>query len=234
MSVQFTLKAELRQDVGKGASRRLRRVANLIPAIVYGAHQPAQNLTLVHKDIVKLAENEAFFSSILVLDINGKTEQVILKDMQRHPNKARLLHLDFMRVSATEKLTMNVPLHFIGEDVAPGVKEGGMVNRHMTELEIECLPSNLPGSIDIDISGLELDDAIHISALKLPQGVELLHEIEDDAHDHPVVSISMPRSNEEDDDDAAPEASAVPSDQKDDAADKANDAEKAAEEKAEG
>lgn len=234
MSEQFILKAELRQNVGKGASRRLRREADLIPAIVYGAKKAPQNLTLVHKDVAKCAESESFFSSIIGLEIDGKKEKAILKDIQRHPHKARILHIDLLRVSATEKLTMNVPLHFIGEDVAIGVKEGGMVNKLMTELEVECLPANLPESIDIDISGLEIDASIHISAIKLPTGVELAHAIEDDAHDHPVVSISVLRVAEEIDDTVAPEASDVPSDQKANTADQANDAAKAAEDKAKG
>lgn len=226
MSEQFTVKAELRQDVGKGASRRLRREADLIPAIVYGGNKPAQNLTLVHKDIVKCTESEAFFSSIIALEIDGKKEKAILKDIQRHPSKARLLHVDFMRVSATETLNMSVPLHFIGEDIAPGVKEGGVVNKYMTELEIKCLPGNLPESINIDISALDLDGSIHISSLQLPTGVELVHAIEDDAHDHPVVGISVPKVSEELEETGAPEAAEVPSDQKDDAADKADDAAK--------
>lgn len=233
MSEQFVVKAELRQDVGKGASRRLRREANLIPAIIYGANKPAQNVTVVHKDIIKFAQNEAFFSSILSLDVNGKKEKAILKDMQRHPNKAIILHMDFMRVSATEKLTMHVPLHLIGEEEAKGVKEGGVVTKHMTELDVKCLPADLPESIDIDITDLALDGSIHISGIKLPAGVELLHPIEDDAHDHPVVSIAEPKIIEEpEENEAAPEAGDVPSDQKDDAADEADDAEKAAEEKA--
>ena len=193
MSEHFTLTAETRSDVGKGASRRLRRDADKIPAIIYGANKPATSLSLIHKDVVKALQHEAFFSSILGIVIDGKKEKAILKDIQRHPYKPRILHIDFMRISASEKITMHVPLHFIGEEQAAGVKDGGVVAKHMTELEISCLPADLPEHIEVDITNLELDQSIHISAISLPSNVELTHAIEDDAHDHPVVGISIPK-----------------------------------------
>jgi large subunit ribosomal protein L25 len=233
MSDTFLLNAELRSDLGKGASRRLRRLADQVPAVIYGAKKPPQTLSLVHKDILKVLQHEAFFSSILTIEIDGKKEKAILKDMQRHPSKPRILHMDFMRISATDKMTMNVPLHFIGEDIAAGVKEGGMVSKLITELEVKCLPSNLPESINIDITNLEINGSIHISAITLPKGVELAHVIEDEAHDQLVVAINVQRVAEEIDEEADVEVSAsdVPSDQKDNTADVANDKAKAAEDK---
>ena len=143
-------------------------------------------------------ENEAVYSSILSLSIDGKAIQVVLKDLQRHPFKSRVLHADFLRINANEKLTMSVPLHFLGEDVAPGVKEGaGMISHLMTELEIKCLPANLPEYIEVDISTLQLDHALHLSDIKLPNGVELAHAIVDARHNYPVVAIQKPRAEEE-------------------------------------
>ncbi len=235
MSEQFILTANSRSDLGKGASRRLRREADAVPAIIYGAGKPAATLSFTHKEILKVIEHEAFFSSIVGIVIDGKTEKAILKDLQRHPSKASILHMDFMRVSASEKLTLNVPLHFIGEKEAPGVKEGGVVTRHLSELEVKCLPANLPEYIEIDISELALDAALHISHIKLPTGVELATAIEDEAHDHSVVSISLPKVAEEvEAAETTTAADEVPSAQKDDAADKANDEAKEAKEKAEG
>ena len=223
MSKQFTLTAENRSDMGKGASRRLRRQADAVPAIIYGAGQPAETLSFEHRKIIKALEQEAFFSSILNVVVNGKTEKAILKAVQRHPSKARILHLDFMRISASEKLTMQVPLHLIGEDTAVGVKEGGAITKYLTELEIKCLPGDLPEYIEVDISQLELDAALHISQIKLPKGVELATAIEDDAHDHSVISIATPKVVAEEEPEAATEAGEVPSAQKDNAADEAND-----------
>lgn len=197
MSDQFNLKAELRQDVGKGASRRLRRDADQVPAIIYGAKKEPQMLTLVHKEIVKCTQHEAFFSSILNIEVNGKPQKAIVKAMQRHPSKPRILHIDFMRVSAKEKITMNVPIHLVGEEETPGIKDGGVVSKHMAELAVICLPGDLPENISIDISHMALDESIHISQVVLPAGVELANPIEDDAHDHPVVSVAEPKIVEE-------------------------------------
>lgn len=227
MSEQFTLKAQARQDIGKGASRRLRREADLVPAVIYGANKPAENLSLIHKDIMKYSDLEAFFSSIITVEIDGKAEKAIVKDLQRHPNKARILHLDLLRVSAKDKLTMNVPLHFLNEETAAGVKEGGVLTKHMNELEVKCLPSALPESIDIDIAAMGMDEALHITDITLPKGVELAHSVDDDAHDHIVASIAEPHLQAEPEDDAEVVAGDVPSGQKDDAADEANDAAKA-------
>jgi large subunit ribosomal protein L25 len=222
MSEKFTLQAELRHDLGKGASRRLRRLNDLVPAVIYGLKKPALSLTLVHKDVMKLTQDEAFYSSILEVEIDGKKVQAVLKDMQRHPSKERILHLDFLRINAKEKLTMNVPLHFIGEDVCVGVKMGGKITKLMTELVIECLPSNLPESIDIDVTDMPLNTSLHIKDIVLPKGTELAHAIEDEAHNHPVISIAEPRLQAEETEEAIDVPAAdVPSKQKEDGPDKA-------------
>lgn len=188
MTTDFTLSAELRQDVGKGASRRLRR-ANRVPAIVYGAEKQPTAITLDHDALVHNLENEAFYSHILSLDLDGKKEQVVLKDLQRHPYKLRVLHVDLQRVSAKEKLRLHVPLHFVNENKAPGVREGGLVSHQMTDIEIQCLPKDLPEFIEVDLSSLNLGDTLHLSQLVMPKGVEAYALAHGSAGDEPVASI---------------------------------------------
>ena len=193
MSNEFTLTAVTRQDVGKGASRRLRRLEDKVPAVVYGAEQDAVSLELEHRFVIKALENEAFYSHILALSVDGKKEKVVLKALQRHPSKARILHMDFLRVSAKEKLTMQVPLHVLGEEVAPGVKlEGGNVSRLMTSVEVSCLPGDLPEFLEIDISELKMGESIHLSDIRLPKGVEFVTDIAES--DQAVISINKPRA----------------------------------------
>jgi len=196
-SIKFEIEAELRQTVGRGASRRL-RVANRVPAIVYGAGESAVSLTVDHHKIQRALANEAFYSHILDLKVGSKSEKVILKDVQRHPAKPRIVHLDFQRIRADQKLHMHIPLHFMGEADAPGVKEGGIFSHGMTDVEVVCLPANLPEYIEVDVSHLALNGVIHLSELKLPKGVELAafsHGVE--GHDLPIVSLHIPRVVEE-------------------------------------
>ena len=195
MSTDFTLHAKGREDTGKGASRRLRRLAGEIPAIVYGGKKDPAMLTLLHKDVVKALENEAFYSHIVSLDIDGKSEDVILKDVQRHPAKQLVLHLDFLRVNKSTKLQTRVPLHFTNEDICEGVKIGGGIIAHtMTDLEIFCLPKDLPEYIEVDMTDLELGQNIHISDIKLPKGVESVALSHGSDHDLSVVSINKPKA----------------------------------------
>lgn len=192
MSAGFEIGAQLRTDSGKGTSRRLRH-AGFVPAIIYGADKAPQMITLPHDKILHALEQESFFSHILTLKLDdGQSEKVVLKDVQRHAYKPKIEHVDFFRVKATEKLTMNVPLHFIGEEEAAGVKEGGVISKLMNDIEIKCLPANLPEYLEVDITDLALDSSLHISDIKLPSGVELSHEL-DEAHDHPIVSIHVPK-----------------------------------------
>lgn len=197
MAISFELSAESRKDVGKGASRRLRH-EDKIPAIVYGAGKDAVSLTMQHNEIMHALENEAFYSHILELKVDGKAEQVILRDLQRNPGKPRILHADFQRVSATEKIHMNVPLHFVGEDVAPGVKtDGGIVSHLRNDVEVSCLPKDLPEFIEVDISNLGLNESVHLSQLKLAAGVEIPELAQGEEHDHAIVSIHLPRAAKE-------------------------------------
>ncbi len=189
----FELDATTRTDIGKGASRRLRHSAK-IPAVIYGTEQEAQSITLEERVVKKALEFEAFFSHILTVNVDGKAQKAVIKDIQRHPFKPKILHLDFLRISAKEKLQMAVPLHFMGEEEALGVKAGGIISHHMVTIEVACLPVDLPEYIEVDISHLDMDQALHLTEIKMPKGVELSVKPEDDEHDHPVASIHAPRA----------------------------------------
>jgi large subunit ribosomal protein L25 len=192
--MKFNLEAEVRTDIGKGASRRLGR-AERVPGVVYGGGKEATSLSLEHKHLAKALESEAFYSSILTLKTGTDTDRVILKDVQRHPFKSRILHVDFQRIRADEKLHMHVPLHFIGADKAPGAKAGGLVSHIMNDVEVSCLPDNLPEYLEVDCTQMQLNDTMHLSELKLPTGVELVDLLHGD--DRAVVSIHLPRAEEE-------------------------------------
>jgi len=193
MSDIYELSAESRQDVGKGASRRLRRT-DKIPAVIYGTGGESKALTMDHNQVIKALRNEAFYSHILTINVDGKKEKAVLKDLQRHPYKPKVLHMDFQRISDKEKIQMRVPLHFIGGDVAPGVKEGGGIVSHLVnEVEISCLPKDLPEFIDVDISQLELDQTLHLTDLKLPKGAEIVTLMHNPDNNQPVVNIHVPR-----------------------------------------
>jgi large subunit ribosomal protein L25 len=196
-TMKFELEAQVRDDIGKGASRRLRH-ANKVPGVVYGAGEAAVSLIFNHHEVFHALSNEAFYSRILTLNVEGKSEKVILKAIQRNPSKPRISHMDFLRVRADQKLHMHVPLHFIGAEKAPGVKEGGAFSHIISDVEVSCLPADLPEFIEVDLSGFMLDQAMHLSELKLPHGVELTafaHGVE--GHDLPVVSLHVPRVVEE-------------------------------------
>lgn len=204
---KFEFVATARNDHGKSVARRMRREEDRIPGVVYGAGKDPQSIALQHNEVLHALDNEAVFSHILKLMIDGKAEQVVLKDVQRHPYKPKIVHVDFLRVSATDKITMHIPLHFIGEEDAPGTKEGGVFTKSITEVEARCLPANLPEFIEIDVSGMKLDEALHLSDIKLPSGVELTLEL-DEEHDHPVISLHTPKVSREDIEAEAQEAEA--------------------------
>ena len=173
MATEHNIQATSRNVEGKGASRRLRHAAS-IPAIVYGGKSAPQPIQLDHEKIWLAQQNEWFYSSILNLDIDGKVEQVLLRDMQRHPFKQLIMHLDFQRVSADQALRASVPLHFLNEDKSPAGKTAGVLVLHeLNEVEVSCLPKDLPEFIEIDLSKLEVGTVIHLSDLKLPNGVEI-------------------------------------------------------------
>jgi len=208
MAISFNIEAELRTDLGKGASRRLRHMEKF-PAVVYGTGKDPVSITLDHKKFLHSLENEAFYSHILTLSIGGKDEQVILKDLQRHPARIAIMHADFLRVSATEKLHLRVPLHFINAEECPGAKEGGLVTHSISEIEVVCLPKDLPEYLEVDLSSLELDHSVHMSDIIVPAGVELVELSHGEAHDQPVASVHMPRGASEEEEDAAAAAEAA-------------------------
>ncbi len=209
MSNAFTLNAELRKDEGKAASRRLRRLDGKIPAIIYGGRKKPVSVSILHKEIAKQLENEAFYAHVIDIVVDGKSESVILKDLQRHPAKALIMHADFYRVSKTKKFTKNVPLHFINEDNCIGVKmQGGQASHSTTQLNISCLPADLPAFIEVDLSEVEIGQTLHISDLKLPKGVSSVALALGADHDLPVISINKPKQAIEEtteEDEAAPE-----------------------------
>jgi len=203
MSISFNIEAETRTDLGKGASRRLRHTEKF-PAVVYGAGKDPVSLTLDHKKFLHSLENEAFYSHILNLNIDGKAEQVILKDLQRHPARIAIMHADFLRVSATEKLHLRVPLHFINGDESPGAKEGGLITHSTTEIEVACFPQDLPEYMEVDLSSLELDHSVHMSDITVPADVELVELSHGEEHDQAIAACHMPRgASDEDEDEAA-------------------------------
>jgi len=194
----FELNAELRTDKGKGASRRLRLNADMIPAILYGAGKDPQPLTLAHKDIHKACENEAFFSHIITINAGGTSQQAIIKDLQRHPAKDRIMYADFLRIKMDQAITVEVPIHFLNEDSCLGVRQGGgNISHNMTSVEISCLPGDLPEYIEVDIVDLDLGDSIHISGLILAEGLSIPSLAQGADHDHVVVSVNAPKRAEE-------------------------------------
>jgi large subunit ribosomal protein L25 len=201
MSDDFVLNAQLRTDLGKGASRRLRRNDSLMPGVVYGGNADPVSISIQHKDIHKASQNEAFYSHIISLVVDGKAEDVIIKDLQRHPAKDILLHADFLRISGDVKITVNVPLHFINEDTCVGVKMGGGSIQHSaTEVEVSCLPKDLPEFIEVDMAEAELGAHLHQSDLKLPEGVTSVALSHGADHDLPVASVNAPKGGAKDDD----------------------------------
>lgn len=200
MSLEFTLSAEVRSDYGKGASRRLRRT-NKFPGIIYGGGGNPTPISLNHNEVMNNLQHEAFFSHILTLDVGGAKEQVIIKDIQRHPFKQQILHIDLQRIVADEAIVVRVPLHFLNEETCHGVKqEGGAINRVDNEISISCLPKDLPEYIEVDLADLKLGEAIHLSEVKLPAGVtctDLAHGDVD--HDRAIVAVHATRATIEGD-----------------------------------
>lgn len=199
---EFALNAEARSDLGKGASRRLRRNANLVPAVVYGGEKAPQSVSLLAKELAKLLENEAAFSHVIALNVSGATETVLIKALQRHPAKGFVLHADFQRVVAGQKLTAHVPLHFINEATSVGVKQGGgEVSHTISEVEVSCLPKDLPEFIEVDLAKVEVGQIVHLSDIKAPKGVELVALAH--GNDLAVANIHASRVVKEDEEGAA-------------------------------
>ena len=197
MSTNFTINAKSREDTGKGASRRLRRLTGEVPAIIYGGKKDAEKISILHKDITKALENDAVYSSIISLSIDGKAEDTIIKDIQRHPAKQIILHMDFLRVSKTTKLQTRVPLNFINEDICVGVKLGGGLIAHtMTDIEVSCLPKDLPEAIDVDMAEVDVGQIVHLSDLTLPDGVESVSLSQGTDYDLTVATVNKQKAVE--------------------------------------
>ncbi len=199
MSVDFEVKADYREDLGKGASRRLRR-SGKVPAVLYGGHRDPRALSLDHDRLLHQLDNEAFYSQVLTITVGDKSQPCILKDVQRHPHKMLIMHVDFQRVMEDEVIRMLVPLHFEGEDQSPGKREGGVFQHTLNEIEVSCLPANLPEFIAVDCSALEIDGNLHLSDLTFPEGVESI-ELANHNNDLTVVSVSKARAAKADTDD---------------------------------
>jgi large subunit ribosomal protein L25 len=191
MAEKFNLIADIREDSGKGASRRLRREGK-VPAIIYGAGRPSRSITFDHNKVVKQLENESFYSSVLNIKVGEKSQAAIVKDIQRHPSKPRVLHLDFQRIVEDQLIRMNVPIHLVGADIAVGVKEdGGTVSQMRNDVEVVCLPRDLPEYLELDISELELDGLMYMADIPLPEGVEIPELAQEVEQVQPIVSIHI-------------------------------------------
>ncbi|RLA18604.1 MAG: 50S ribosomal protein L25 [Gammaproteobacteria bacterium] len=205
MTSIFEFNATVRSENGTGDARRLRK-AGKIPAVLYGGSGEAEMLTLEHHKVARSLEDEAVYSHILKLNIDGKVEDVILKAIQRHPSKPVIMHMDMLRVNKNEKIRVHVPLHFMDEENCPGVKQGGIAMHDMVEVAVSCLPADLPEYIEVDISAVELGGSIHLTDLKLPAGVDIIELMHGEDHDLPVMTVKAPRAVVEADDESAPEA----------------------------
>lgn len=192
--MEFELAAEARDASGRAGSRRLRS-AGKVPAVVYGAGQPPSTVTLDHNALVHQMEHEAFYTSILTLKVGSSSEPVVIKEVQRHPSRQQIMHMDLLRVRADEAITLHVPVHFVNEETAVGVKsQGGVVEHLMSDVEVSCLPKDLPEYIEVDVQQVELDQIVHMSDLKLPHGVTLVAL--EHGSDNAVFAIHAPRRAE--------------------------------------
>jgi len=192
----FELAGEARPQLGRTDARRLRRQGK-VPAVMYGGGEVPQSMVLDHNALSRQMSREAFFTSILTLKLGSKSQQVIVKDVQRHPAKPQIMHMDFQRIREDQEITLNVPIHFLNEAEAKGVKEqGGVVDHLLSDVEVTCLPRYLPEYLEIDVTNLELNQIYHLSDIKLPEGVELVALKH--GHDEPVVAVNPPRQEEVD------------------------------------
>ncbi len=193
MATNHEIKAQSRHDEGKGASRRLRR-AGFVPAVVYGAGQDPQSIQIEHNTILLSARHEWFFSSVLDLNVDGKVQKVLVRDWQKHPFKLQMLHMDFQRINENEALRVSVPLHFLNQESSPAGKTSGVVISHnLNEVEISCLPKNLPEYLEVDLAELKEGDIVHLSQIKLPKGVEIPALSLGEDHDIAVVTANAVR-----------------------------------------
>ena len=219
MSDQFELTAEVRADKGKGASRRLRRLADHIPAIIYGGNKDPQPLTLIRKDLEKALENEAFYSHVLTINVGKDKQQAILKDLQRHPAKNKVMHADFLRVDDKTVVKVHIPIHFLNETTCKGVKvQGGMIQHMETDIEVQCLPGDIPEYIEVDMLEVETGQIVHLSDITLPEGVTSTALALGEDYDLAIASVVAPKGvSEDEEEDAAAAAAASAEDAEDEA-----------------
>ncbi|WP_136249169.1 50S ribosomal protein L25/general stress protein Ctc [Halomonas borealis] len=188
----YTLTANARNDLGKGASRRLRRANEQVPAIIYGGEQAPQPISVDKTAFYKALEDEAFFASVINLELDGKPLQVVVRDLQRHPYKPLVTHADFMRIDATHAITMRVPLHVVNAETAPSIKdEDGELHVLSNEVEVSCLPKDLPDYLEVDVANVALGTTLHLSDLSLPAGVTLVELSHGEDHDQPILNITQ-------------------------------------------
>lgn len=197
MSNVFEFVAESRGKSGKNAARSVRRQGN-VPAVIYGGHGEPQMLSLNHNEVIKHLEHEAVYSHVLDVNVDGKTEKAILKGVQRHPAKFRILHLDFLRVNMSDIVKVHVPLHFLNEHTSIGGKKGGIAAHSMIDVEVSCLPSALPDFIEVNLAGLDIGESVHLSDIVLPAGVEIVALTQGPEHDHPVASMMASKASKDD------------------------------------
>jgi large subunit ribosomal protein L25 len=211
MSSIFEFLAESRSRSGTNGAKAVRRQGK-VPAVIYGGSGEPQLLELQQNEVAKHLQQEAVYSHVLEIKIDGKAEKAILKGIQRHPSKAHIVHMDFLRVSASDKLRVHVPLHFMNEEDSVGVKKGGVVTHSMVDIEVNCLPSALPEYIEVDLSSIDVGESIHLADIKVPDGVEIIALAHEGGNELPVVSITTTRggaaSSEEDDEEGTSEADA--------------------------
>ena len=202
MSDSIQLTAELRTTVGKGASRRLRRLGDKVPGIIYGGKSQPQMVSLSANELGKAMQQEAFYSQILELSVEGKVEQAVVRDLQRNPANERVQHIDFLRILTDQVINVNVPLHFINEESCVGVKmQGGTLTRSLTEVEISCLPANLPEFIEVDMAEIEAGSSVHLSDLNIAEGVTVVALTFGPDRDIPVASVTARRGGQDAEDD---------------------------------
>ncbi|MCF7986036.1 MAG: 50S ribosomal protein L25/general stress protein Ctc [Methylovulum sp.] len=197
MSGVFEFVAESRVGSGKGAARSARR-QGAVPAVIYGGHKEPQMLLLNHNEVIKHLDHEAVYSHVLDVTVDGRTEKAILKAVQRNPARFQILHLDFLRVEMGELLRVHVPLHFVNEASSVGGKKSGVAMHAMVDIEVSCLPNNLPDFIEVDLSGLDIGETLHLSEIKLPEGLEIIALAQGEDHDLPVVSMIASKGAKED------------------------------------
>jgi len=195
MSEQIFLNAELRQRLGTNKNREIRREDSMVPAVIYGNEEESKNIKVPLNEIAKASMDENFFTQVLLIKLEGNEEKVVLKELQREPEKGKFLHADFQRVSRKTKLKVVLPIKVLGEEECLGIKEGGVLTRNLVEIEVACLAGNIPESLDIDITNLELDQSIRLTEISLPDGVEIPGL--DEEHDQQVLNVQIPKIIEE-------------------------------------